>query len=147
MSWPFLASDPVKISPVKHCHSTAHLTFFCSFSFPYFQRRPCETKAALSGHTGCAAPDSCSARKVLLKEEISPRFPAGCSMEDVNRHQWMGDGQIINEPSGELFITEERDRPVSSVYHAITAEYIKWFHQQRVLKPERPTQIECECSK
>lgn len=147
MNWPFLASDPVKISSVKLRSSLALLLVFGSIGFSCQQSRPYETKLVFGRRIGDTALVSDSAWNVFVKEVIIPRFPSGFTIDDVNGYYRMGDGHIINEPSKVLLVIEERDPDVDSVYDAITAEYIRRFHQESVLKLETPIQYEFESGK
>ena len=76
--------------------------------------------------------------KAFLDQEVTPRFPDGLSVTDV-QGQWRAPGgPIVHEPSKSLFLVLRGGLDEAARIAAIRDAYKRRFHQQSVMLVTRP---------
>jgi hypothetical protein len=76
--------------------------------------------------------------KAFLDEEVTPRFPDGLSVLDVSGQYRNRQGAIGRERS-KLLVIVVFDAPAHvPKVHAIVDSYVRRYHQESVLRVERP---------
>ena len=76
--------------------------------------------------------------KVFLDQDVTPRFPDGLSVMDVQGQWRASNGQIVREPSKMLYLVLDGGPDDPAKIAAIREGYKRRFHQQSVLLIIRP---------
>ena len=74
----------------------------------------------------------------FIDEEVTPRFPDGLSVMDVQGQWRASNGQIIREPSKVLYLVLDGGPDDPAKIAAIREGYKRRFHQDSVLLITRP---------
>ena len=76
--------------------------------------------------------------KAFLDQDVTPRFPDGLSVMDVQGQWRASNGQIIREPSKVLYLVLDGGPDDPAKIAAIREGYKRRFHQDSVLLITRP---------
>jgi hypothetical protein len=82
--------------------------------------------------------------QAFVDEQITPRFPAGLSIFEVQGQWRMNDGEIVREPSRVVLLLHEKDPQVEAQLDSLIDVYNDRFDQEAVMRLTSKTKVEFE---
>jgi hypothetical protein len=82
--------------------------------------------------------------QAFVDEQLTPRFPEGLSVFEVQGQWRMNDGEIVREPSRVVLLLHEKDKEVKAQLDSLIDVYTQRFDQEAVMRLTSKTRVAFE---